>query len=76
MLRREPVNQGQLSGHDQVITFLDKAYSEFKWRNIGLIVHMCYEWGQRPVDIRNLTFSQIDWDKRKVDITQTKREQR
>ena len=59
--------------HDQVITFLDKAYSEFKWRNIGLIVHMCYEWGQRPVDIRNLTFSQIDWDKRKVDITQTKR---
>ena len=58
---------------DQVITFLDAAYSKFEWRNIGLIVQMCYEWGQRPVDIRNLTFDQIDWLKRKVDITQTKR---
>ena len=59
--------------HDQVMTFLDTAFSKFDWRNIGLIVYMCYEWGQRPVDIRNLTFSQIDWYKRKVDITQTKR---
>ena len=59
--------------HDQVMTFLDTAFSKFDWRNIGLIVYMCYEWGQRPVDVRNLTFSQIDWHKHKVDITQTKR---
>jgi len=59
--------------HDQVLSFLDKAFTKFEWRNIGLIVLMCYEWGQRPVDIRNLTWDQIDLDKAVVTITQTKR---
>ena len=40
--------------HDQVVSFLDTAFTKFEWRNIGLIVMMCYEWGQRPIDIRNL----------------------
>ena len=34
---------------------------------------MCYEWGQRPVDIRNLTWDQLDLDESVVVITQTKR---
>jgi integrase len=59
--------------HDQVLSFLDKAFTKFEWRNIGLIVLMCYEWGQRPVDIRNLTWDQIDLDQAVVTITQTKR---
>ena len=58
---------------EQVELFLDTAFTNFKWRNIGLLVLMCYEWGQRPVDIRNLKWEQINLEGRKVTITQTKR---
>jgi integrase len=34
---------------------------------------MCYEWGQRPIDIRNLTWDDVDLDKEVVEIKQTKR---
>ena len=59
--------------HEQVMLFLDVAFTNFDWRNIGLIVLMCYEWSQRPVDIRNLTFNNINWKDRFVTIKQTKR---
>ena len=59
--------------HDQVMSFLDVAFTEFKWRNTGLIVLMCYEWGQRPIDIRNLLWQDVDLENRQVTITQTKR---
>ena len=59
--------------HDQVLSFLDVAFTKFEWRNIGLIVLMCYEWGQRPIDIRNLTWNDVDLEKRVVEIKQTKR---
>jgi integrase len=59
--------------HDQVMLFLDTAFTEFKWRNIGLIVLMCYEWGQRPVDVRLLTWDSVDLEQRRVHIKQTKR---
>lgn len=59
--------------HDQVMKFLDVAFTDFRYRSIGLIVLMCYEWGQRPVDIRNLTWDCVDLDEGKVTITQSKR---
>ena len=59
--------------HDQVLSFLDTAFTKFEWRNIGLIVLMCYEWGQRPIDIRNLTWDSVDLDEGVVKIKQTKR---
>ena len=59
--------------HDQVMAFLDKAFTDFNWRSIGLIVLMCYEWGQRPIDIRNLTWDQLDLDNAVTTIIQTKR---
>ena len=59
--------------HDQVLSFLDIAFTKFEWRNIGLIVLMCYEWGQRPIDIRNLTWDDVDLEKEVVEIKQTKR---
>jgi len=59
--------------HDQVMSLLDAAFDNFEWRNIGLIVLMCYEWGQRPIDIRNLTWESVDLDEGKVTITQSKR---
>ena len=55
-----------LWSRDQVQTFLSTAYGDFRWRSIGLIVHMAYDWGQRVGDMRVLK-----WDK--LDLTQSKR---
>ena len=57
----------------EVEDFLEVSFSEFKWRNIGLIAMMCYEWAQRPNDIRLLKWSSIDLNKEVVTIKQTKR---
>tara|TARA_E500000318_G_scaffold86137_1_gene82482 strand:+ start:3652 stop:4356 length:705 start_codon:yes stop_codon:yes gene_type:complete len=59
--------------NDQVVSFLDTAFSDFKWRNIGLLVMLSYEWGQRPVDIRNLEWDNIDLEGGVTTIKQTKR---
>ena len=40
-----------LWSRDQVQTFLATAYGDFRWRSIGLIVHMAYDWGQRVGDM-------------------------
>ena len=58
---------------DEVKTFLDTAYSMWRYRSIGLILHMSYEWGQRVGDMRLLKWSDIDFDAQRVDITQSKR---
>lgn len=57
---------------EQVQTFLEVAYSDFSTRNIGLLVHMCYEWAQRPVDIRELTWDEVNFTSGYVTITQRK----
>ena len=59
--------------HRDVIDFLDVAFADYKYRSIGLIVTLCYEWAQRPNDIRLLKWKAIDFDKARVKITQTKR---
>lgn len=58
---------------DQVKLFLSTAYGDFKWRSIGLIVHMSYEWGQRVGDMRLLKWSNLDLDAQRLDLTQSKR---
>jgi len=58
---------------DQVVSFLDTAYGNFKWRSIGLIVHMAYEWAQRVGDMRTLTWDNINFSAQRVDLTQSKR---
>lgn len=58
---------------DHVVRFLDFAYSDFRWRSIGLIVHMAYDWGQRVGDMRLLTWDKIDLDQCRLDLTQSKR---
>lgn len=57
----------------QVELFLDTAFKNFKLRNIGMLAAMCYEWAQRPNDIRLLKWSSIYLDEEKVIIKQTKR---
>lgn len=58
---------------EQVEKFLNVAFTDFDWRNVGLIVLMCYEWAQRPTDIRLLKWSSINFKEKKVKIKQTKR---
>ena len=58
---------------EQVSLFLDTAYSDFRWRSIGLIVHMAYDWGQRVGDIRLLTWDSLDLNECRMDMTQSKR---
>ena len=58
---------------DDVIRFLDTAYSDFKTRNIGLIAQMAYEWCQRIGDMRLLKFEYIDFDNGILHLEQSKR---
>jgi integrase len=58
---------------DQVREFLNVAYGDFVYRNVGLIVQMAYEWCQRVGDMRVLEWSSIDFDNRRLDLVQSKR---
>jgi len=58
---------------NDVRQFLDTAYADFNYRNIGLIIHMTYEWCQRLGDMRLLTWDNIDLDNRKMYLEQSKR---
>ena len=59
--------------HGEVNKFLDVAYSDFEYRNLGLIVHMAYEWCQRLGDMRNLTWDCLDLKKQQLSLEQSKR---
>lgn len=56
-----------------VKSFLDVAYSDIRWRSIGLIVHMAYDWAQRVGDMRVLVWDRLDLDAQRLDLTQSKR---
>ena len=58
---------------EQMRRFLDVAYSEFDYRNVGLISQMAYEWCQRIGDMRLLQWSNIDFDKSVLNLQQSKR---
>jgi len=58
---------------DDIQTFLNYCYSNFDYRNIGLIIHMAYEWCQRLGDMRLLTWDNIDFDTQRLHLEQSKR---
>lgn len=58
---------------DHIKRFLDVAYSDFRWRSIGLLVHMAYDWGQRVGDMRVLQWDKLDLQGCRLDLTQSKR---
>jgi integrase len=62
---REDINQ-----------FLTTAYSKFRWRSVGLIVQMAYEWCQRLGDMRTLTWDNLDLDAGVLYLEQSKRRAR
>lgn len=58
---------------EEVHQFLTHCYSHFETRNVGLIVHMAYNWGQRVGDMRLLKWEGFDWENKSVKYTQSKR---
>tara|TARA_R100001015_G_C4628638_1_gene188873 strand:+ start:1358 stop:2278 length:921 start_codon:yes stop_codon:yes gene_type:complete len=58
---------------DEVCKFLDFCYADFKYRSLGLIVQMAYEWCQRVGDMRLLKFSSIDFENKILNLEQSKR---
>tara|TARA_R110000803_G_scaffold3789_4_gene12898 strand:+ start:3359 stop:4444 length:1086 start_codon:yes stop_codon:yes gene_type:complete len=71
--KRKHESRSTIWTQEQVEQFLDVAFKNFDWRNVGLIVLMCYEWAQRPTDIRLLKWNSINFKECKVKIKQTKR---
>jgi len=61
---------------EQMLDFLNVAYSDFKFRNVGLIAQMAYEWCQRIGDMRLLKFDSIDFDNGVLNLQQSKRRAR
>ena len=58
---------------ENVRNFLDVAYSKFKYRNVGLIIQMAYEWCQRLGDMRTLEWDNIHWEDKQLHLEQSKR---
>ena len=71
--RKQAAQRKVVWEHEHVMQFLDTAYSEWKWRNVGLIVQMGYEWVQRIGDMRNLTWESIDMNNKILNLEQSKR---
>ena len=58
---------------EQMRKFLDVAYDDFEYRNVGLIAQMASEWCQRIGDMRLLEWSNIDFNKGVLNLQQSKR---
>ena len=71
--RKTPIQRKVVWQHEHVLQFLDTAYGEWRWRNIGLIAQMAYEWVQRLGDMRTLEWESINFDAKRLDLQQSKR---
>jgi integrase len=58
---------------EHINLFLNTAYGRFRWRSVGLIVQMAYEWCQRLGDMSHLTWDMYDADARVLYLEQSKR---
>ena len=53
---------------DQVVSFCDTAFTNFKWRDVGLIALLSYKLNVRPIYLRRLTWEDVDLDEGVVTI--------
>lgn len=71
--RKKPKQRKTVWTKQDIIQFLDVAYSDYKTRSIGLIVQMAYEWCQRIGDMRVLKWDNLDLDNQRLTLEQSKR---
>ena len=76
VLRRSDKPRRVVWTREDVRAFMNTAYSTFKWRNVGLIVQMGYEYGQRMGDMRKLRWECVDLEKGVLHLEQSKRRSR
>ena len=73
-VRKKPIKRRKVMwSRKDVLAFLNTAFAKWEHRNVGILFYMIYEWGQRPGDICNLRWENIDMKERKVTIGQSKR---
>lgn len=53
--------------------FITTAFTQWRWRSLGIIVYCAYEWGQRIGDMRLLTWDCFNFDTGVVTLVQSKR---
>lgn len=73
VLRRADAKRKVVWDREHVKKFLDVAYASHRYRNVGLIVQMAYEWGQRLGDMRMLQWSNYNLETGILDLEQSKR---
>ena len=71
--RKTPIQRKVVWTRENIKQFLDACYSDFDYRNIGLIVQMAYEWCQRIGDMRLLKWNSFDFDSQKLHLEQSKK---
>ena len=71
--RKTPIQRKVVWTRENIKQFLDACYSDFDYRNIGLIVQMAYEWCQRIGDMRLLKWDSFDFDSQKLHLEQSKK---
>ncbi len=71
--RRLPKKRKVVWSQEDVKKMLDFCYSDFKYRSIGLIVQMAYEWCQRIGDMRVLKWENVDLPRGHLYLEQSKR---
>jgi integrase len=71
--RKSPPQRKVVWTHDNVVRFLEVAYSDFEYRSVGLIVQMAYEWCQRLGDMRMLQWHSLDLEGKRLNLEQSKR---
>lgn len=71
-IRSEPERKVMWT-HENLERVLTTAYRDFSTRNLGLIIHMAYEWAQRVGDMSNLKWDNLDLDNQVLTLTQSKR---
>lgn len=54
---------------EEVKTVLDYAFSDFRYRSLGLIILMTYEWAQDTTTILNLKWSNLDFENKTVTVS-------
>lgn len=71
--KKTPKQRKVVWTEQDIVQFLDYAYSNFDSRSVGLIVHMAYEWCQRVGDMRMLKWDNIDFKNKRMMLEQSKR---
>jgi len=71
--RRSSAHRKVVWSEQDIGDYLTTAYSQFKWRNVGLITQMSYEWCQRQGDMRLLKWEQYDLESGILTLEQSKR---